>query len=132
MNHSGDIIMGAQGVLVPPSPGIMNEVSNQEHAPPDSPSLPTRKANSKMQVALKDRTSAGITKAQPKIKTTMRKLFAVTAGSAAATREKALHKPFQFMDLPGGKVHHMAQPRLQKLTIDRDSQLGLSPDLRDS
>jgi hypothetical protein len=124
--------MGAQGVIIPPSPGFMIALSDQEHAPPESCSLPTRKANSKMQVALKDRTGAGIMKAQPKSKTTMRKLFDVTAGSAAATREKALHKPFRFMDLPGGKVHHLAKPRLQKLTSGRDPQLGLSPDLRDS
>lgn len=104
MDPNGDIIMGAQGVRVPPSPGFLNGIFEQTHpspVSPGSPALAIRKAKTK--IVVKDRTEAGVKKAQPKSRSIVAKLVNATASATAAFGDEPVQKPFRFMDLPGGK-----------------------------
>jgi hypothetical protein len=101
MDDTGDVIMGAHGVLVPPSPGFPNPLFDQTDPTPASPSLPIRKT--KTHVLLQDRTGAGIKKAPVKSKGPIWKLVDATTNSAAVPSEQAVQQPFRFMHLPGGK-----------------------------
>jgi hypothetical protein len=120
MDRSGDVIMGAQGVQVPPSPDFLNGIFEQEHpslASPASPTLAIRKAKNK--VVLNDRTGAGIKKKQPKSRGTVAKLVNATASATAALAEEPVEKPFRFMNLPGGKFI-VAQCLVHILMLDRN------------
>jgi hypothetical protein len=101
MDSTGDVIMGAQSVLVPPSPGFLNGLFEQEHRSPAPSGLAVRKA--KMRLIAQDRTGAGIKKSKSKSKTTVCKLVDATAIAMAALSEEPVQKPFRFMDLPGGR-----------------------------
>jgi hypothetical protein len=101
MDATGDVIMGAEGVLVPPSPGFFHPPPNQNASTPASPSLPIRKP--KMRDALQAHTGAGVKKSSPKIKSPIWKLVDAKASASAGPHEEAIQKPFQFMELPGGK-----------------------------
>jgi hypothetical protein len=101
MDDTGDVIMGAEGVFVPPSPGFFNLLADQDVPTPASPSLPIRK--SKMRDALQAHTGAGVKKSSPKIKSPIWKLVDAKASASAGPNEEASQKPFQFMELPGGK-----------------------------
>lgn len=122
MDSNGDIIMGAQGVLVPPSPSFLNGVFEQEQAVPASPGLAIRKA--KLRLVSQDRTGAGIKKSKVKPKTTVGKLVDSNAGAAAALMHQAVQMPFRFMELPGGKSVQV-QASMYVLMRSRNSKPGV-------
>jgi len=122
MDSNGDIIMGAQGVLVPPSPSFLNGVFEQEQAAPQSPAIPIRKA--KLRLVSQDRTGAGIKKSKPKPKNTVSKLVDSNAGAAAALMQQAVQMPFRFMELPGGKSVQV-EALMYVLIMSRNSQPGV-------
>jgi hypothetical protein len=99
MDDTGDVIMGAEGVLVPPSPGFLHPPSDETATTPASPSLPIRK--SKMRDALNAHTGAGVKKSPAKIKSPIWKWV---DAMATAPKEDAVQKPFPFMKLPGGEL----------------------------
>jgi hypothetical protein len=101
VERDGDVVMGATGVLVPPSPGFLSVMSDCEN-PPASPGLPIRNASSKMRIMGKDRTGAGVKKTQCKSRIPVKKQINVTASAAGAASGKAENRVFRFMDLPGG------------------------------
>lgn len=98
MNTSADIIMGAEAVNVPPSPGLQNQLFSDLDAQSGTRAKPDRK----LSTLSKDRTGAGIKKQQQqqaKIKGSFKKLVHATVTLSIST----VDKPFRFMDLPGGK-----------------------------
>ena len=95
------MILGSEHAMVPPSPGV--PVPNFEALSVSSvpgPALPVRKSKRKNNM----RTGAGVKKAQNKKTTdgTVAKLVGVALAEKAGPSDKALEKPFRFMDLPGG------------------------------
>jgi hypothetical protein len=99
MDDTGDVIMGAEGVLVPPSPGCFHPSSDETATTPASPSLPIRK--SKMRNALNAHTGAGVKKSPAKIESPIWKWV---NAMATAPKEDAVQKSFPFMKLPGGEL----------------------------
>jgi hypothetical protein len=100
MDADGDVIMGATGVQIPPSPGF-TKMFDQTSPTPAAPFLLSSKT--KMHVVLQDCTGAGIKKAPVKSKSPTWKWVDAAAGMTAAESEQSIQKPFRFMDLPGGK-----------------------------
>jgi hypothetical protein len=119
MDINGDVVMGAQGVLMPPSPSFPNGVFEQEQAAPTSPGLTIFKA--KLRVVPQDRTGAGVKKSKTKSKATFGKLVDSNAGAAAALIQEAVQTSFRFMELPGGKSVQV-QSAMHVLTISRNSE----------
>jgi hypothetical protein len=101
IDTSRDVIVGTQGVVVPPSPGFTNGFFDQTNLMPDSPTLPFHKH--KALVISQDHTGSGIKKAGPKSKSRVWKFVNTTAGSTAALSGDAHKKPFHFLQLPGGR-----------------------------
>jgi hypothetical protein len=116
MDDTGDVIMGAEGVLVPPSPGFFSPSSDETVTPPASPSVPTRK--SKMRDALNAHTGAGVKKSTVKIKSPIRKLVEAK-GATVAPGEDAVQKPFPFMKLPGGELSALLDPDTQANVLQK-------------
>jgi hypothetical protein len=114
IDTSRDVIAGAQGVLVPPSPGFLNGNFGQTNSVPGSPTLPTHK---QAQTVSQDRTGSGIKKAKTKSKTPVWKLRNAAASSSA-------QKSFRFLQLPGGKSTRYPKST-QTLTVGRNPQSGL-------
>jgi hypothetical protein len=95
IDTSRDVIAGAQGVLVPPSPGFQNGVFDQNSLGSDSPTLSSHK---QAQTVSQDRTGSGVKK------TTKNPVWKprAAAGIVAALDVNTFQKPFRFLQLPGG------------------------------
>ncbi|KAH3955784.1 hypothetical protein HBH70_016610 [Parastagonospora nodorum] len=132
MDINGDVVMGAQGVLMPPSPSFLNGVFEQEQAAPTLPGLTIGKA--KLRVVSQDRTSAGVKKSKTKSKATVSKLVDSNAGAAAALIQQAVQTSFRFMELPGEIrnliYHHALSSPKQALLVHRPRMASLRPRTR--
>jgi hypothetical protein len=104
---NSNLILGSEHAIVPPSPGgpvpgfETLSVSSDAGPAPSTPK-PTRKKKAK--------TRAGIEKQQIKKKTngTVAKLVEAALTDRPGASEKAIEKPFRFMDLPGGTYLHQS------------------------
>ena len=106
MTTSSDSVMSGHTVTVPPSPGLQNLMHAHPFghlsSAPGTLANPARKSHGKH---ANDRTGAGVKKSRTraKAKTAVEKLVDATVGATAALSISTVHKPFRFMELPGGK-----------------------------
>jgi hypothetical protein len=104
MGNNGDIVMGATGVLVPPSPGFLDVLSDPAQSPAVAPTVSSRKTNINTRSVSNERSGAGVRKTQPKHKTSAQKLLDAFSFAAGSLSRKKAQEIFRFMDLPGGKL----------------------------